>query len=811
MTDRRELRTHSDTPRGGPSRTWHRLLSAVLTMGLLMLGPGAPRFAQAQAVAAARTALTEMMDATRALADGLDRASFDVDELSLELAFEEPEDIVALVREQVAFEQYPGLLRGAQGTLVSGAGNSLDQALLLAVLLGGAGFDTRIAEGQLTTEQAEQLLQSMQPTASTRPQQSPAPAPVDQLATLVGADQSSLAAVGEEFEAQVEALRTDASAMAERLQTSLTEAGLMGQGTTTGGSGSELVTGLVAEAQHYFWVEYGLGGDDWTPVHVLFDEDAGLSVTADRYLSSSVPEELQHRFRFQVFIEQRVGDEFEVKPVTAAWERPTANMFGLGFDFVNLPDGFGDADSETDIEAVLDGSEFFTPVFNGAVAEGAQTFDLEGNALDPADAANQAAGVFKNVGGAFGRAAGALAGEEDPDAFVALTAQWIEYTMIAPGGAETTHRRTVFDRVLDRASEDATLDPDVSDADVKRALATSYSFMLDTGHYSESYITHRGVQMTLAAEPLLSRAMEQPPDAQDADLTVPPDFQQASRGADLLRLFAAFDAENDSPTRISYRADPSLVVIERSLTGDWAGVDVVDNARRVLEKVEGELPRVDLAGAIEAGAWETRIEGLPITAGATEAENAYTLLEEAWSTGATRLIAPAEASQIDELALHDRAKTAIEEDLQRGYAVIVPSSGADDLRKAAWWRVDPRTGETLGRTADGRGGEFVEELQLNRALMIGGLVLGAHTLVLGCLGKGSTWATACCLYEGVLINAGMIAIGAVIGAYFAVPALALFLLLDIGVGGGMMVAGFMNKMPTMCSTGAGTCRYRVVI
>src|SRR5690606_16264150 len=59
-------------------------------------------------------------------------------------------------------EQYPGLLRGPEGTLASRSGNALDQAVLLAKLLREAGHDARVARASLSDQQAHALLAQMQ-------------------------------------------------------------------------------------------------------------------------------------------------------------------------------------------------------------------------------------------------------------------------------------------------------------------------------------------------------------------------------------------------------------------------------------------------------------------------------------------------------------------------------------------------------------------------------------------------------------------------------------------------------------------------
>src|SRR5262249_16265813 len=59
-----------------------------------------------------------------------------------------PGRIVRFVREEVSSEKYPGVLRGALGTLWSGAGNDIDRTLLLAALLDRARVEHRMVWGK---------------------------------------------------------------------------------------------------------------------------------------------------------------------------------------------------------------------------------------------------------------------------------------------------------------------------------------------------------------------------------------------------------------------------------------------------------------------------------------------------------------------------------------------------------------------------------------------------------------------------------------------------------------------------------------
>ena len=64
----------------------------------------------------------------------------------------------AVVRDEIGFEPYAGVLRGASGTYATRAGNAADRALLLAELLNLRGTKTRFAIGTLDPQHRDRLL-----------------------------------------------------------------------------------------------------------------------------------------------------------------------------------------------------------------------------------------------------------------------------------------------------------------------------------------------------------------------------------------------------------------------------------------------------------------------------------------------------------------------------------------------------------------------------------------------------------------------------------------------------------------------------
>jgi hypothetical protein len=88
-------------------------------------------------------------------------------QLAADLLYD-PEEIFRFVRDEVLYDPYAGVLRGATGTLWGLAGNSADQAVLLAAILNEALVETRFAVGETDDVAAERLLQAATSSRTTR-------------------------------------------------------------------------------------------------------------------------------------------------------------------------------------------------------------------------------------------------------------------------------------------------------------------------------------------------------------------------------------------------------------------------------------------------------------------------------------------------------------------------------------------------------------------------------------------------------------------------------------------------------------------
>ena len=694
----------------------------------------------------------------------IDRSRFDLEALLDREEFDE-QKIIAFVRDEISFEQYPGLLRGAQGTLISGAGNALDQALLLATLLKDAGLDARIVRGRIDAEQARLMLSGIGTNTS---------------------NPGHLATEPQAWEARLAELHDISGAPAPQQYPPIEEAPFY---AATQRSTNELIqalhdadidlagadtNSLLVEAQDYFWVESRLSpGDAWQAHHPAFGTPIELAAEPVEFFGGQVPESLQHRLKIEVFIEQKLGEQLQTHRVAGPWERPVANLNGVVLSYLVQPNTLDAAAIKTGIGAAVNKANLFVPVLNGE--PGNSAFDLDGSTIDIESLSMDAFGagaVIQTVANKAGAAANTLAtmgttDDGESTDLAVLAAHWIEYTLIRPGGEETRYRRMLLDR-LGAAGRMAGQNRvrAMSEADIRRALTVQHRFMVATGSYSEAYAAERVLRRLIDVAPAW-RLMVRYLYGSDIQLAAITELDPSPLPH--LALYRTFDMglqKLDAP--IAYRASPSLVVLRDGLLAEERGfrsVDVVANDRRVLVRDKNGELRVDAEKAVTIGVWETAIETLAHdNFGPGSAEyNTFATFDAAQQQGIkTRMLQP-NTQDTSQVALDDDGRVHLMRDLISGHAVLIPEQAPAGLTMAGWWRVDPATGTTLGMTADGRGQDAVEYLTelTGHALTL----INSLAKYMDCEQyKNDAPTKACCLVEAHMNNVGGMALGGLLGA-----------------------------------------------
>jgi hypothetical protein len=728
------------------------------------------------------------------LREALDRSQFSLTERNFAAEFN-PDRLADFVRTEIAFEQYPGVLRGATGTLIGRAGNALDQSVLLATLLEEAGYEWRIAQAVLSSDQAAVLVEQM---AEAAPPIEPPPA-ARAIASELLANAGYTAAAQPEYFSTLASMPADPFVAVTEPDVAFIVEALAEAGIKLENGNS--VESLIAEAQDYYWVEYRLDGfDEWRPEHPAFVDPAMPGDLQPETTFREVPEELYHRFRFEVFVEQKIGEERFVRPIVSNLEANTAALVGQPFTYQNRPDNLNPEEFST-FEALLADTSIFLPVLNGEIA--GSGFDYDGRiyeldllGLDRYGATE----LFQAVSGSVETAIGALGGlaeegEEappDPNDYFALTAQWMEYTLIAPGGEEETFRRFVFDRLppADRLNEEALLGELQPLETAAPELLTEFTVSVMPAAYNSDYTLERLSERMLQEVEIINLMGTNPTIAE-----MPLDKVAELRPYIDVLLQAALESGQQRDDAVSYRDRAAIVVHELGLVAgaeqptQRERIDVVANQRRVLAVVDGGLvPSAE--AVIRAGVWETMAERAPLMHLNGRFHDSRMALQQAREAGIPFVVlSPGQPDGVATISHDPITEMSVRADLERGYAVIIPQTAISGAESSGWWRVDPATGETLGVVTGGYGLEAVEYVTLFFSIAMGGISTGT------CIASGSYWG--CCVAMGVL---GFMITFTLIMALSAFAAIVINVQagLVVGVIGGISVDAGSLAIPNYC-------------
>ena len=676
------------------------------------------------------------------LRSAIDRTQFDISDLGASLEFD-PERLAKFVSEEIYFVQYPGILRGPRGTLIGRAGNALDQSLLLAALLEEAGLDRRIAHARLSAEDAEKLLQQMLKPRPERPS-------AGDDAEIDAAIRNLYALLGYSKEAQDQLL--DSSPASDRAfydsvtasDTQFILDALEQAGIELGDSNA--MRALIDEARDYYWVEYRTDAyDEWIAAHPAYGGSPPAAVTSIATFVTP-PDELYHRLRFEVFVEQKANDELIVKPVVSL-EATAAELLGAPITFANVPNNVNPA-FVSDLDGILETVSVFLPVLNGELKGNA--FDLDGRAFSAGLIGLDQVGlteVFQRASqqtergiGGIGTLGDAKPGQNADDIFT-LTAQWMEYTLTEPDGRKESYRRYLFDRIGGENRQDgiAEITDNRDLAEAAKALLTHTTIAVITGEYSTAYVVERYGERLIKEVELVQTARNAPnlndlPVALFKNLIPPHDW-----------LFAkAFDAGSRlTPHRRSYRSQPTLVVYE---DGQVERADIVNHSRRHLSTA-GKL-RFDPVAAVETGVWESFAERVPLRSTA-EPEDTSTAFRRSQRQGAAiHVVTPKDANWLATLGHSPTTQDGIETVLESGNVVIVAEPASPGETNTFWWRVDAQSGETLGMSTGGYGSVSAELVTIQNVYTVS----LATANFWNCVRSGPSLGPMCCFVVGAMMT-----------------------------------------------------------
>jgi len=309
--------------------------------------------------------------------------------------------------------------------------------------------------------------------------------------------------------------------------------------------------------------------------------------------------------------------------------------------------------------------------------------------------------------------------QKKPERAPQLTAEWIEYEIRTPGQPVRTIRRQIFD-VLGPAAR-ATGKPAAPVLTESQRLERGLALLGESEipllacQPSPEFVAHSMAEGLLANREVLLDVMQnaasmRPNDLKDKMAKLKPLPSQLYGLALARQEWNRFrgDVYQDRANILSYHKHPGLN--SQGQLRITEGVDIVANGIGV--RLGSET--TPFLMRLEQGVLDTNAEAFVL------AQTEITALHE----NTAEIFAQSERQGIEWVIIHTGNQSAwqsvelpndvrvrIERDLAEGYVVLVPKKAIlmEGRPVVGWWRVDPKTGQTLGINERGWGGDLTEE------------------------------------------------------------------------------------------------------
>jgi len=610
------------------------------------------------------------------IADAPEPSIFSVEKTADEIG-KDPAALFAYVHDHVRTQIYSGVLRGARGTLISGAGNSWDQALLLATMLRHQGKEARFARVHLTSEMAAKIVDRMFSDAA-RPHM-PAGKPLQIPDSLQNERRTTMA----QIQADAQAAQTDLLQALDRANLPL-------------GDAATSEPQLEAEAADHLFVEYR-EGDRWIALDPIMEDTPGTSVSSAAEHAPEIPDSFYHHVTIHVSIEERHGPTLQQREVL----RFSTTAAALSAAQVLLSHKFDVAGGWRATPVLqIDGQAYAALTFSDAGLSAAKVKE---------DRINQAQQAISQAG----QAAALFGGNQKPAATPAaapqgaFSAEWLDVDFTDPAKHSDVVRRELIDRIgpVARANKTAVIAPLTSinvAHGVPLELEGVYALAFATAPLNPALL---GRRLSAAAGIIGDlQALRDARPAQNGSLS-PEDQQRLVRILDQYPALLQVSAEStlalsqhfarglhvgDSPV-LFYESTPRLAIASFDLRSGLA-LDLRRNKVRVFARRSSgsDLVRANLARSIGDAA----IEGDALMPEAHARRIAGIDIFDRARTQGVRLVAIRAGAPLTTLQASDlvRARMASAE---AGTLLIAPERTPSAKSHFAWWKLDPSTGEAI--------------------------------------------------------------------------------------------------------------------
>jgi hypothetical protein len=639
--------------------------------------PHVREIADAPSQEAAVVAFYDLLD--RASRD-VSREAIDVDALVRHLG-RNPDAAVDFVSKRVRYEHYDGILRGAEGTLISGSGNSCDQALLLRDLLikSGSRASVRVISATPELNRTLRLRALVEGVPRVKPR---------------GASPSPLYPVVEAKLAQLERL--------------------LGHHESPSSAEPTITT--------YCWVTGSVSGARREIDTVLGEPPA---VSPESTFETTIPSSLRHLFTIRATLERtRRGQTEKVELLKTTVPVDTLEHRPLLFTVRPQTEDAFNQNAQGEIRQGPTQNQLFVPVF---ITPGQQhvgrAFSLKGAIVEAASAPAIGSSAGGRIAELLHKPLTPEGRTENEDETSLVTGVWMECEITEPNGHVERHRRALFDPSVLSAQTDPALAAlqIIQDRHILVTPIRANSDLL-THRLIEYYKQHRSVIESMARG------------------TAPPAIELTkSLPLQLLSLAYLQDRAADEIGLLEdgaalYRGRPSVLIATSDLDiadgrlFDRVRLDVMSTGYEALSERHDERRLRALFGV-----YTSFLEILAV--GGPDPKSVLSLEENARQQGA-ELIAIKTSQDLERLPFGGSApqRAALLDELAAAREIVTFNQQlfVSHGPRFGWWRRDSSTGEVLAILDNYEGGvQAGTEYALTKAF-VKGFVIGAAYGFLKC-------------------------------------------------------------------------------
>lgn len=737
----------------------------------------------------AKQRLDRIFDAIDLERGKIDQSKFDVFAKAQAIGAD-LDQLFAFVRDEVRFEPYWGVLRGATGTLTGMAGNSFDQSVLLAELLRQHSFTVRFAVGEINQSQVESLLKSFVGRQLAKPRTSTSRVQDDwqAVANLLDFTEDETSEIKTTISGRAEDFEESLWDDAETEYLSLLSALRSASQTPPTASNDDIQQRMAAEAREHAWVQVRDNSGQWIDFDPAFGNSRrGLAPTrAPDIFEDTMPAQYHHAIDVKVMLRAKASSPQEEVDAEGLTEHvllqrtiETARFADDDVQFVNqptIPNPPSNNLSESIEKLFEDVSEFTPIIFIGDEQVVGKSFNMQGDVYSSGQSV---------VGTTIGNATNILSGllnKTQPRRNPGIATLWVDYTITSPRGRRSNPRRRSHRRYIVDATELLKWSPAGEKAWTRRPRA-------DWDSISARPSFFRAAKLSITTGPssdlanlykLYSALIDLRKPIEEVAVNDGPATETQTDKAPLLSIatlsMQAFELQRDNATQSLgdsrfpgmswYVNEPNLVLFEtlyaQNSSGKFApsiGYDIARNGIRSIAPTPNTVSDSGRFGTfpLQRGVMETVLENRLVQQRETGGSDTRPIVEgtpavfsaaRAEGIKITVLKGPESLARLTDLEVSEGAKPFIENDLRFGHIVVIPARNVTLKGRAriGWWRIDEKTGTTLGRMDTGRGAALTEYEKLMRKRL---WLLGRHP-VQQFLGIAADAATAF-FYTAVLV------------------------------------------------------------